>query len=133
MIINIPKAELLKNVPLAKGWYSALVKKFEAKPSADGKSTNFIYTFDIEKDHREIDHYFNSKEPRFMEPFLKATLNSKYELSQVPDGESFSFDTEIPVGNKVDVELYIDNYMGRLSNKISGFLPYGKSREAPPF
>lgn len=127
MIIKLTKADLLKGQPIPPKWYDAEITKAEHKASKDGTSLNYVYTFKIaDANDAEIDNYFNSKAPGMMAPFIAAL--QKKTLAEVIEGmESgvLDFDTEMPVGKKLKIEVVNEPYEGRLTNKIKAFLPEG--------
>lgn len=127
MIIKLTAADLLKGQPIAPAWYDAEVVKNEHKTSKDGASLNYVYTFRIASaNNAEIEHYFNSKAPGMMTPFIAATLKKGVQeiISGMEDG-SINFDTDVPLGKKYKIEVVNEPYEGRLTNKIKAFLPEG--------
>ncbi len=129
MKISIPQQDLLKNRPLPPEWYKATFKKMETKPSKDQKSTNFIATFELELDGREMEAQWNSKLMAMMEPFIEVITGKKTDVDA--DGKpigDLSFDPDEHLNKKCQVKLDNDAFEGRLISKIKAFLPY----DAPP-
>jgi len=125
MKISIPKSDLLKNRPLEPGWYKAKYIKWSTKPSKDQKSTNFIATFELEIDGREMDAQWNTKLLAMMEDFV--VVISQKPLAIDADGKptaDLDFDPEEYFGNKCQVKLDNDPFEGRLISKIKAFAPY---------
>ena len=124
-VIKITAADVKKGEVIEAKWYGAkIVKIDDPKPSADAKSVNIVYWFLIEgSGGKEVAHNFNSKGwiqmPELQESISLAKINLK-------EGEEFTFNTDDHLMKQVDVLLYVDNYNGRLSNKVKNFLPYGK-------
>lgn len=127
MIIKLTKSDLLKGQPIPPKWYEATVRKVEHKPSKDNQSLNYVYTFIIPSaDDAEIDHYFNSKALGMMAPFVSAVLKkSLAEIIESMENGSLDYDTDMPIGKKLMVEVKNEPYEGRLTNKIAAFLPEG--------
>jgi len=127
MIIKLTKADLLKGQPITPKWYAAEIKKIEHKASRDATSLNYVYTFSIpDANDAEVDHYFNSKAPGMMAPFIAAILKkSLAEIIEGMESGTLDFDTDMPVGKRVMIEVKNEPYEGRLTNKIVGFLPEG--------
>lgn len=121
MIIKISPDELAKNQALEPEWYKGQVVAFEAKSSADGKSTNYIPTVKIEKDGRQLDYYFNSKALGMMEAF--AAVVNEVSVADIRK-TGVEVDSEKAIGKKVKVHLIQEPYQGRINNKIDNWLPY---------
>ena len=127
-IIKITAADIQKNKPLESGWYGATIIKIGelVKAKSDPTSVNLPITFLIDNtDGKEIEKAFNSKAMGMIVPLVEAVRN---------DGkikpEDFNLNTDELFSKKVDVKVVVDTYEGRLNNKIEGYLPYGKSKEA---
>lgn len=127
MIIKLTKADLLKGQPIPPKWYEAEIKKIEHKASKDATSLNYVYTFSIPSaNDAEIDHYFNSKAPGMMAPFIAAVLRKTLaEIIEGMESGTLDFDTDMPVGKKLMIDVRNEPYEGRLTNKIAAFLPEG--------
>lgn len=127
MLLKLTQADLMKGQPIMPRWYEAEVTKVEHKTSKDGASLNYIYTFRVPAaKNAEIDNYFNSKAPGMMAPFIAAV--QKKTLAEIivgMEGGTLDFDTESLVGKKLQIEVKNESYEGRLTNKISAFLPEG--------
>ena len=124
MIINIPKADLQRNINLEPNWYGAVFEKMEPKPSADKQSTNFYATFRIEADGRSMEHPFNSKALSMMQPFIEAIRGQKVAVVDKVVQEDITFQPEEYFGKKLLLKIDNDPWDGRLVSKIKGFLPY---------
>src|SRR5579862_412785 len=115
-IIPVTAADIQKSKTLDAGWYKARIAKIgELVKSSKGDSANIIVDFLIEDhDGKEVPHMFNSKGWILLPQLYQAVFGVEMEA------QAFDFST---LANKqVDVDLFIDNYNGRLSNKIRGFL-----------
>lgn len=126
-IITVTNADIQKSKVLDAGWYKAKIQKIsELTKSKDGGSANINVDFLIEDhDGKEVPHTFNSKGWILLPQLYQAIFGVEM------DAQSFDFSTML--NKQVDVDLFIDNYNGRLSNKIRGFLTYGKGGNAPAF
>lgn len=131
MIINIPKADLQRNINLEPNWYGAIFEKMETKPSADKQSTNYIPTFRIEEDGRTMEGMFNSKALAMMQPFIEALRGQKVAVKDKIVQEDISFSPEEYYGTKLKVKVDNDPWDGRLVSKIKGFLPYQADANVP--
>lgn len=122
-IIKVTQADILKSKLIDPDYYgSTIVKVSGLEKSKDGKSLNQIITFRIDNVGKEIDHYFNSQAFGMMAPLHKAVFGT-----DMVEGE---FDTDTFLMKKVDSKIIIDNYNGSLNNKIEGWVPYGKGKDA---
>jgi len=132
MKISIPQGDLLKNRPLPPEWYKAVFKKMETRPSKDQKSTNFVATFELEVDGREMDAQWNSKLIAMMEPFIEVITGVKTPVdSEGKPLSDLSFDPDEHIGKKCQVKLDNDAFEGRLISKIKAFLPYDATTVVP--
>ncbi len=132
MKISIPQSDLLKNRPLKPEWYKAIFKKMETKPSKDKQSTNFVGTFELELDGREMEAQWNSKTMGMMEPFIEVITGEKTPVDA--EGKplaSRDFDPEEHYGKKCQVKLDNEPWEGRLISKVKAFLPYDQSTAVP--
>lgn len=125
-LITIPIEELLKNDLLEPAWYSATVEAYRLEKAKTGESLNHYFTFRLERDGRTLDHSFNSKMMKLMEPFLVALFGPVTRKDKV-----FQFDSDACIGKTLDVKVYQDTWDGRLNNKINGYLPYGTNKDVP--
>jgi hypothetical protein len=121
-VINLTAADIAKSKNLEAGWYLAkIVKVHDLTPSAKKDSMNSPVDFEIKNQIAEgkvITVTFNSKAMGMITPLLKA-INPNEEV--VPG----TINTDILMGKEVDVHIVIDNFEGRLLNKIDGYLPKG--------
>lgn len=126
MKIIIPTADLLKNRPLPPEWYRAKFVKFEGRPSNDKKSTNFVATFILETDSREMEALWNSKALGMMEKFITVIKGTEPEIDPTTGNpKPLDFEPEEFFGKFVMVKLENDQFDGRLISKIKDFLPDG--------
>lgn len=126
MKIQIPTADLLKNRPLTPGWYDAKFVKFEAKPTNDKKSTNFIATFIIKKDEREMEALWSMKALGMMEKFVITITAREPEIDpNTGNPKPLDFEPEDYFGRELQVKIDNDQFDGRLISKIKDFLPKG--------
>lgn len=130
MIINIPKADLQRNINLEPGWYDVVFEKMVTAPSNDRQSTNYVATFRFDVDGRSMEHMFNSKALAMMQPFIEAVRESKVAVKDKIVQEDLQFEPESFYGKKVKVKVENDPWDGRLVSKIKGFLPAGSNTEA---
>lgn len=131
MIINIPKADLQRNINLEPNWYGAIFEKMETKLTNDKQSTNYVTTIRIEADGRSMEHMFNSKALSMMQPFIEALRGQKVAVVDKVVQEDISFQPEEYYGTKLKVKVDNDPWDGRLVSKIKGFLPYQADTNVP--
>jgi len=131
MIINIPKADLQRNINLEPNWYDAVFEKMETALSKDKGSTNYVTTFRIDVDGRSMEHMFNSKALAFMQPFIEAIRGSKVAVVDKVVQEDLQFQPEEFFGKKLKVKIENEPFDGRLVSKIKGFLPTGTDTNVP--
>jgi hypothetical protein len=132
-IIKITAADIKRAEVVEAKWWGAQITKIDPpEKSAAGDSVNIWYYFTIEgTGGKEIRHNFNSKGWMMM-PALEESVSGKKVTAE--EGSAFELDTDLHLMKKLDVHLYVDNYAGRLSNKIDNFLPYGKgTSQAVPY
>jgi len=126
-IIKITANDILRGQPLDPDWYKARVADVNMKQSSKGDSTNIVITFEIEKDGRTMDHYFNSKAMGFMVPFLSVINGTAQIKAAAAARQDLQIDTSELVNKKLQIRLEMDTYQGNLKNKIVDFLPYEAS------
>lgn len=136
-LISFTKADILRSKLLEAGWYGMTIKSFsEPTKSSGGDSVNWIVTFTLDEipgvvpEGKELERYYNSKAKSMMLPLISAALEKTI------DPANFDLDGSMLVGKKVDNRVAVENYEGRLINKISDdFVPYGKSKtmQTTPF
>lgn len=122
-IISLSQSDLAKGQPITPGWYKAEIISFVTKsPKSSNDSVNYVPTFKIsDRYETELEHFFNSKAPGMMTPFIAAVEGkSQKEILDTPGG--YVLDTDTYVGKKLQVEVFNDTFEGRLTNKIKGFL-----------
>lgn len=126
-IIKITAADIQKNKNLENGWYGAQISKVgDLEKSSKGDSVNLKVTFTIDNtDGKEIERYYNSKAMGMIVPLVEAIRNN----GPIPPAD-FALDTDELLNKKIDVKVVNEIYEGRPVNKIEGFLPYGKGKEA---
>ena len=129
LMLNIPKGDLAKGIPLSNGWAEFEITAAFAKPSKDGGSVNYIATHKVVGDinEREIDHNFNSKALGMMAPWIGALSNkSVQEVLDIITSGTLTFDFETTVGKHVMGKVEQQIYEGRIVSKIVDFAPVGK-------
>lgn len=122
-VLKFTPAEILKGKNYDAGWYGAKIIKASAlTPASSGNSYNCVITFQLEgSEGKEVDYLVNSAGMGFQTALLAAVNNIKVIDLKPLD---YELDTDKLIGFQLDVHLYIDNYNGRLQNKIDNFLPY---------
>jgi hypothetical protein len=119
--LNITPEDLLKGKLVAPGWYPALIKNVEEKPSKGDGSTNWNLEFKIlegtEFSGVPVYRTFNEKGAGFAQNFVLA-CGGKFEK-----GKSFELDFHKTVGTKL--KIYITNalYEGKMKNQVEDFQP----------
>lgn len=134
-VIKITAADVKRVEVIEAKWYGAQITKIH-DPKPDSKSNGILIDYDFTIDGtggKEIRYQF-WKGPSESQGWIGIGGGGMIELVEsindkkleVKEGEPFSFNTDDHLMKKIDVLLYVDNYNGRLSNKIKNFLPYGK-------
>jgi len=130
-IIKVTAADIAKNKNIEAGWYSAQITAISPwKPSKDKGSQNLEITFLIDgTDGKEINRFYNSKAIGMIIPLFEAIREE-----EISAGEAAMLDTDELLTKQCDVKIAVDIYEGRPTNKIEGFLPYGKGKgQQAPF
>ncbi len=125
---DLMKGELLKN-----GWFKASITNVGIKPSKDGESVNYTFTFALENDPdgRSIDHLFNSKGIGFMKPFLAAISGKTIkDFIEEHKTKGVEFDPEGCVKAKLQIKIADQIWEvakggdGQPRSKVADFAPY---------
>lgn len=128
-VIRLTAADILKGELIDKGWYGLLIKGVsDWTASKDGKSVNVTVTFVVDgTSGKEIDYVINQKGLGFHTALFSAIAGTKLKP------EDIEVDTSTWAGKKLDGKVIQEEYNGRLSNKISDFLPPGAGKNQPVF
>jgi hypothetical protein len=129
-ILKMTPADILKGKLLDAGWYPAKVVKVDEDwtPTADKQSMNTKIVFEIlGTGGKEIEVIINSKGIGFASNMIAAARGSELKL------ELQDIDTAELLGKELDVQLIQDAYNGRMSNKISSYLPKGRGSKAQTY
>lgn len=125
-LLRFTPADILRSRILPEQWKGmTCVKVSPPESSKDEKSVNWKITFLVDNaEGKEIDYLINSKGIGFHLSLVAAMMGTTKELL-IP--EALETDMETWVGKKVDGHIVQDSYKEQVNNKISEFLPYGKS------
>lgn len=133
MIVQIRKADLMKNQPITPGWYKGKVVKIgKTEASGDRIDQPIEVNFEdplLRQDDRTLEHTFYNaltKGIGFVVSFAAAIkrMPVKTIADQLESGAAFDFDFEKCLGEDIQFKVINDTYQGRIVNKIDGFLPY---------
>jgi hypothetical protein len=121
LIINIPKGDLAKGIPISEGWKLFSLTETFPKPSKDQGSINYYVHHKLIDDanERTIEHNFNSKALGMMAPFIAALQNkTQQEVLDSMESGDLSFDLQQVVGQKILGKVEHSTYQGRIQSKI---------------
>lgn len=119
MKLTITKADLLKNQASTPGWYKGRVKSIKLDKAKTGNSYNFVTVFEIEENGKEITNWFNTQAIGAIAPLVESITGAPIDPSS-----DFEIDTDVLVGEKLQVHIINDTYQGRIVDKIDNYAPY---------
>lgn len=126
LLLNIPKGDLAKGIPISNGWAKFEITQAYAKPSKNqtDPSVNYIAVHKLIDDpnEREISHNFNSKALGMMAPWIAALAGKTVQeiLDSITSG-TLTFDFESTIGKKVNAKVEQQIFEGRIISKLVDF------------
>lgn len=118
-MINIGKEDVLRSKIVKPEWYEAIVKSCNVEENSKKDANNFVTEFVLKGgpfDGVPITVYFSEKAVGIMIPFITA-------IGGKVDENGGTFDPSRFAGKPVRVHVVNDNYQGRVTNKIDGYMP----------
>ena len=118
-MINIGKEDVLRSKIVKPEWYEAICKSVTVAENSKKDANNFVTEFILkggDYDGVPITVYFSEKAPGFMIPFITACGGTVGKDGGTFDPAKFS-------NKPLRVHVVNDNFQGRVTNKIDGYMP----------